>query len=83
MVMRLLLETLVNTKCGPTILPYKNERQLIASETGTMGFGIPAAIGAKLANPDKEVILFVGDGGFNDKPRTSFVKWLLCSDCVL
>ena len=31
---------------------------------GTMGFGLPAAIGAKLANPDKEVILFVGDGGF-------------------
>ena len=29
-----------------------------------MGFGIPAAIGAKLANPDKEVIVFVGDGGF-------------------
>ena len=30
---------------------------------GTMGFGLPAAIGAKLANPEKEVILFVGDGG--------------------
>ncbi|MBN2614374.1 MAG: biosynthetic-type acetolactate synthase large subunit [Bacteroidales bacterium] len=30
---------------------------------GTMGFGLPAAIGAKLADPDKEVILFVGDGG--------------------
>lgn len=45
--------------------PYKHERQLITSGgLGTMGFGIPAAIGAKLANPDKEVILFVGDGGF-------------------
>lgn len=45
--------------------PYKNARQLITSGgLGTMGFGIPAAIGAKLANPDKEVILFVGDGGF-------------------
>jgi acetolactate synthase-1/2/3 large subunit len=31
---------------------------------GTMGFGIPAAIGAKIAAPDREVILFVGDGGF-------------------
>ena len=29
-----------------------------------MGFGIPAAIGAKIANPYKEVVLFVGDGGF-------------------
>lgn len=45
--------------------PYKRNRQLITSGgLGTMGFGIPAAIGAKLANPDKEVILFVGDGGF-------------------
>ncbi|WEV60830.1 biosynthetic-type acetolactate synthase large subunit [Streptococcaceae bacterium ESL0729] len=45
--------------------PYKNSKQLITSGgLGTMGFGIPAAIGAKLANPDKEVILFVGDGGF-------------------
>ncbi|GGE36678.1 acetolactate synthase large subunit [Streptococcus himalayensis] len=45
--------------------PYQNERQLVTSGgLGTMGFGIPAAIGAKLANPDKEVVLFVGDGGF-------------------
>lgn len=45
--------------------PYKNERQIITSGgLGTMGFGIPAAVGAKLANPSKEVVLFVGDGGF-------------------
>lgn len=45
--------------------PFKNERQLITSGgLGTMGFGIPAAIGAQLARPDQEVILFVGDGGF-------------------
>lgn len=31
---------------------------------GTMGFGLPAAIGAKMGMPQKEVILFVGDGGF-------------------
>lgn len=31
---------------------------------GTMGFGLPAAHGAQIANPDKRVILFVGDGGF-------------------
>ncbi len=30
---------------------------------GTMGFGLPAAIGAKFGAPEKEVILFVGDGG--------------------
>lgn len=30
---------------------------------GTMGFGLPAAIGAKIGVPDKEVVLFAGDGG--------------------
>ena len=45
--------------------PYQNELQLVTSGgLGTMGFGVPAAIGAKIANPDKEVVLFVGDGGF-------------------
>jgi acetolactate synthase-1/2/3 large subunit len=31
---------------------------------GTMGFGVPAAIGAKMARPDREVWAIVGDGGF-------------------
>ncbi|MGL5123231.1 MAG: biosynthetic-type acetolactate synthase large subunit [Fusobacteriaceae bacterium] len=31
---------------------------------GTMGFGLPAAIGAQIANPDKKVIAILGDGGF-------------------
>ena len=31
---------------------------------GTMGFGLPAAIGAKMARPDREVWAIVGDGGF-------------------
>jgi acetolactate synthase I/II/III large subunit len=31
---------------------------------GTMGFGLPAAIGAKLARPEREVWAIVGDGGF-------------------
>lgn len=45
--------------------PYKNLHQLVTSGgLGTMGYGIPAAIGAKLGCPDKEVVLFVGDGGF-------------------
>ena len=30
---------------------------------GTMGYGLPAAIGAKAGNPDKDVVLFTGDGG--------------------
>ena len=31
---------------------------------GTMGFGLPASIGAKIGRPDKQVIAFLGDGGF-------------------
>lgn len=31
---------------------------------GTMGFGLPAGIGAKIGRPDKQVISFLGDGGF-------------------
>lgn len=31
---------------------------------GTMGFGLPASIGAQLAAPDRTVITFIGDGGF-------------------
>ena len=40
-------------------------RQLITSGgLGTMGFGLPAAMGAKLAQPEKKVISISGDGGF-------------------
>ena len=34
----------------------------------TMGFGPPAAIGAKIANPNRVVISLVGDGGFGQNP---------------
>ncbi|HFE4927676.1 TPA: thiamine pyrophosphate-dependent enzyme [Staphylococcus aureus] len=45
--------------------PFKNHGQWVTSGgLGTMGFGIPSSIGAKLANPDKTVVCFVGDGGF-------------------
>jgi acetolactate synthase-1/2/3 large subunit len=46
---------------------YKHDhpRRLITSGgLGTMGFALPAAIGAKLACPDAEVWVVVGDGGF-------------------
>lgn len=43
---------------------YTNTRSVITSGgLGTMGFGLPAAIGAKLGAPEREVCLFVGDGG--------------------
>ena len=31
---------------------------------GTMGYGLPAAIGAKMAAPERTVVAFIGDGGF-------------------
>ena len=46
---------------------YKHEspRSLITSGgLGTMGFALPAAIGAKIACPEKEVWVIAGDGGF-------------------
>lgn len=44
---------------------FNRPRSIITSGgLGTMGFGLPAAIGAKLAVPEREVCLFVGDGGF-------------------
>jgi len=44
---------------------HNEPRTLITSGgLGTMGFGLPAAIGAKMAKPDAEVWAIVGDGGF-------------------
>ena len=44
---------------------FKNTKSFISSGgLGTMGFGLPAAIGAKLGAPDKQVVCFSGDGGF-------------------
>ncbi len=44
---------------------HDDERSLITSGgLGTMGFALPAAIGAKFACPDKEVWVVAGDGGF-------------------
>lgn len=44
---------------------FKEPRCFVTSGgLGAMGFGLPAAIGAKMGAPDKTVILVVGDGGF-------------------
>ncbi len=45
--------------------PFKRSRQWLTSGgLGTMGFGLPAAMGAQLACPDQKVVAVVGDGGF-------------------
>ena len=44
---------------------HEKPRTLVTSGgLGTMGFALPAAIGAKMASPDKEVWVIAGDGGF-------------------
>ncbi len=45
--------------------PHQRPATMITSGgLGTMGFGVPAAIGAKFGRPDEEVWAIVGDGGF-------------------
>lgn len=41
---------------------HRSHTFITSGGLGTMGFGLPAALGAKLANPDREVVLFTGDG---------------------
>lgn len=42
---------------------YHPRQQILPGSWGTMGTGLPAAIGAQAANPDADVIALVGDGG--------------------
>ena len=41
----------------------KNKQLITSGGLGTMGFGLPAAIGAQIGNPDKRVVCIAGDGG--------------------
>ncbi len=43
---------------------YDTNNNVTSGGLGTMGFGLPAAIGAKVSRPDKQVVLVVGDGGY-------------------
>lgn len=43
---------------------YRGIRTQLAPSSGTMGYGVPAAIAAKVAHPDRTVVCFAGDGCF-------------------
>lgn len=42
----------------------KTKSNITSGGLGTMGFALPAAMGAKMAEPDREVVAIIGDGGF-------------------
>jgi len=53
-----------NQMMGVRYFKYKRTRSVVTSGgLGTMGFGLPAAIGAKIGAPDRTVCCFLGDGG--------------------
>jgi acetolactate synthase-1/2/3 large subunit len=45
-------------------LAYGPKARLLAPQSGAMGYGVPAAIAAKVAHPDRLVLCFAGDGDF-------------------
>lgn len=54
-----------NQMMGVRYFKYKRTRSVVTSGgLGTMGFGLPAAIGAKIGATDRTVCCFLGDGGF-------------------
>lgn len=53
-----------NQMMGVRYFQYKRTRSVVTSGgLGTMGFGLPAALGAKFGAPDRTVCFFTGDGG--------------------
>jgi acetolactate synthase-1/2/3 large subunit len=54
-----------NFATWPARFMHVRARQAFLGPTnGAMGYGVPAAIGAKIAFPERQVVAFVGDGGF-------------------
>ncbi|MCF0144022.1 MAG: biosynthetic-type acetolactate synthase large subunit [Firmicutes bacterium] len=68
-------------------LEIKGKTQLITSGgLGTMGFGLPSAIGAAIGNPGREVVTVCGDGGFqmcSQEMATAVINELPVIICVL
>ena len=48
---------------------YRQPRTEMAPTSGSMGYGVPAGIAAKLRHPDREVVAFAGDGCFLMYPQ--------------
>lgn len=64
----------------------QNRQMLTSGGLGTMGYGFPAAMGAKIGNPDKDVIVITGDGGMQmniQEMATAVVYELPIIICIL
>lgn len=59
-------------------LPQKQGRLLTSGGLGTMGYALPAAIGAKVAAPEKQTVVVCGDGSF--QMAMNELSAIRCSD---
>lgn len=68
-------------------LDLNEKKQMLTSGgLGTMGYGFPAAIGAKIGNPEKDVVVISGDGGMQmniQEMATAIVYELPITICIL
>ncbi|MBQ8625117.1 MAG: biosynthetic-type acetolactate synthase large subunit [Agathobacter sp.] len=63
-----------------------NNKMITSGGLGTMGFGFPAAIGAKIANPDTDVVCISGDGGMQmniQEMATAVTQGAAVTVCIL
>ena len=65
---------------------HEGKQMLTSGGLGTMGYGFPAAIGAKIGNPDRDVVVISGDGGMQmniQEMATAVVYELPITICIL
>ncbi len=48
----------------PRFMHLRDRQRFLGPNNGAMGYSVPAAVGAKIAFPQRQVVAFVGDGGF-------------------
>ncbi|MCD7981668.1 MAG: biosynthetic-type acetolactate synthase large subunit [Clostridiales bacterium] len=62
------------------------KKMIISGGLGTMGFGFPAALGAKIGHPDRPVVCITGDGGFQmnmQEMATAIIQGAPVTICLL